>query len=200
MKTLKLFPLLASVAIVLSACNAPKTDTATPPVAAVAAPILKNTVDTATAKRMVSNFTPRSGKVQADDANKRDNPDTRCVWFSKEQLQALINKVDTLEGGDGIRFYFAAYDKKLTKGSEHIKKEYWDHSTLLMVSTQANKKDTSDKRHYDYYLNTRKLLNGKYVPDAKHSGAIITAIPENQGELCPPPAKCNTEGATLLEQ
>jgi len=147
---------------------------------------LKGTIDSTTAKRFVHNFNGREYK-RKDFVGWHGS---RTVWFSKEQLKALIDKVYE-EKGDGIRFYFAAYDSTQKIGF-HANPKYLDQSTLIMVSTfdtivvREGKKDTL---HWDYYYNKK---NGR-------EGGILTTIPENQGELCPPPVNCTSQGATLLQ-
>lgn len=194
MKPLKLIPLFALLALIISACNeSPKTDHDASPAVTAQAPMLTGKVDTSTAKRWVARFKPRSHKF-------KDNlGDTRCVWFSKEQLKALLNRVDSIKDGDGIRFYMATYDSIPQKGFNYFKPEYANYSTLVMVTTRKGSGLLANK-HMDYYKDETKLLNGKKVIDAKRSGVIMSASPENQGELCPPPAKCDTQGATLLQQ
>ncbi|WCT10965.1 hypothetical protein [Mucilaginibacter jinjuensis] len=194
MKTLKLIPLLALAVLMISACNeAPNKDHDAIPEATAATPVLTGKVDTTTAKRWVARFKSRSHKF------KENMGDTRCVWFSKDQLKALLSKVDSIQDGDGIRFYLATYDSIPAHGFNNFKPEYANYSTLVMVTTRKGTGLLSGK-HMDYYKEQTKLLNGKSVIDAKHSGIIISATPENEGELCPPPAKCNTQGAMLLEQ
>jgi len=146
---------------------------------------LTGSLDSSTARRLVHNF---NGRVY-----RRNNflgwHGSRTVWFSSGQLQDLLTQIKK-EGGNGIRFYYAAYDSVEQNGF-HCKPSYLDQSTLVMVSTFDSivagdgKKDTL---HWDYY-------NGK----AGRQGGIITATPENQGELCPPPANCTAEGATILQ-
>ena len=193
MKTFKLIPLFALIVLIISACNEPaKTDHDAIPGSTT--PILTGKVDTNTAKRWVAKFNPRSHKFKGGLGG-----DTRCVWFSKEQLKALLNRVDSIKGGDGIRFYLATYDSIRPVGSKYFKPEYANYSTLVMVTTRKGTGLLANK-HMDFYKDTTELLNGKRVADARHSGVIMSASPENQGELCPPPAKCDTQGATLLQQ
>ena len=143
---------------------------------------LKDTIDVETAKRLIKNFDPRTFK-------KPDVGffDTRCVWFSIEQLGGLIEKIKS-ENGDGVRFYLAAYDENSTP--YNFKPDYRDHSTLIMVSTKdsvifINDPQKRDTLHVDYFYN-----HGK--------GVILTTTPENQGELCPPPNPCTSVGAKLF--
>lgn len=146
---------------------------------------LTSNLDSSTARRLVHNF---NGRVY-----RRNNylgwHGSRTVWFSSDQLQALLTKIQN-EKGNGIRFYYAAYDSVEEKGF-HCQSNYLDQSTLVMVSTfdtivvRDGKKDTL---HWDYYFDRGK----------GRTGGIVTATPENQGELCPPPANCYADGATLL--
>jgi len=191
MKTKKLIPFFAAAAIILTACNPPKTEPLK--TTGTALPPLKDTINVKDAKRLVDNFKPRSAKL---NRGQLVMPDTRSVWFSIQQLKSLVKQVDSIEHGDGIRFYFAAYDKTPIKGTVNVKPEYWDYSTLIMVSTR--KRDGDSLHHYDYYTAPQKLVNGHNVSDVNHGGVIIMSVPQNQGELCPPPANCNSIGATLL--
>lgn len=142
--------------------------------------LLKDTISDVTARQMVKNFDGRAHHFKKGGIIL---PDTRCVWFNIDQLRALVNRVDK-EKGDGIRFYLAAYDSVKMPALSKVKDIYLNYGTLVMVSTRAD----SAGRHIDYYKN---LLGQK-------KGVIITAVPENQGELCPPPAHCSATGATLL--
>ncbi|AEV97434.1 hypothetical protein Niako_1055 [Niastella koreensis GR20-10] len=172
MKPLILFSFLA---ILFAGACKPSTGTSGP---------LTGSLDTSTARRLVHNF---NGRVYRRNSFPGWHG-SRTVWFSRDQLSDLINRIKD-ENGDGIRFYFAAYDSVEEHGF-HCKPNYLDQSTLVMVSTfdtvvvRDGKKDTL---HWDYYYNR-----------IGRQGGIITATPENQGELCPPPANCYADGATLL--
>jgi len=138
--------------------------------------VLKGTIDVKNAKRLVKNFDDRTYR-------KKDQlgfNDTRCVWFSVGQLDSLIQKIKR-EKGDGVRFYLAAYDKDSAFHNDTL---FRDHTTLVMVSTALD----SRGKHVDYYYDK---TNGR--------GTILTATPENSGELCPPPTNCSGDGATLLD-
>jgi hypothetical protein len=114
---------------------------------------------------------------------------TRCIWFSIDRLDSLVKKIKK-EKGDGIRFYLAAYNKKYDpKGLITPPKDYWGHSTLIMVSTYLDK---ASGNHNDYYKGS-PLANGS-------GGGIFTTTPENRGELCPPPVTCKSIGATLFDK
>ncbi|QKJ30680.1 hypothetical protein HQ865_13255 [Mucilaginibacter mali] len=177
-KTNLLLPVILLVTMTLNACTSKKTNNEQ----AVAKPQpLTSVINEATARRLVNNFNQRANHLNRGGLLL---PDTRCVWFSVKQLKALVDSIQS-EGGDGVRFYMAAYDKELKPDMKMINANYWDYATLVMVSTYA-----SQNLHIDYFSN--KPHNGK-------KGGILMAEPENQGELCPPPAKCNTIGATLLD-
>lgn len=154
-----------------------------------------NTLTVAQAMKYVKNYEPRSidiDSIYPAGADRkpvtRKTQDTRAVWFGIDRLKALVEKIEA-EGGDGIRFYYAAYDSVYNgKTDSHTPiKPYWNHNTLIMVST----KDSSGI-HKDYYTDFK--LNGKF------KGFIITARPENKGEMCPPPVDCNGTGATLISR
>jgi hypothetical protein len=142
--------------------------------------LLTDTLKMTTAKRLVKNFDGRTKQISKGGLV---SSDTRTVWFSLKQLKPLIERIEA-EGGDGIRFYLAAYDKT-AKTDIKTKSNYFDFTTLVMVSTRD-----SLGKHFDYFYDG-KIKNRK--------GGIITATPENQGELCPPPAHCIDEGALLLQ-
>lgn len=181
MKNLRTCLLAATAMLLLGACGQKQSaGNAT----AATAPLLTDTISATTAQRLVNNFNDRAYRVIK---KKGPMPDTRCVWFSLVQLKALVAKIDS-EKGDGIRFYSAAYDKQSKPDIAKIDTNYLDYATLVMVSTKLK-----NGFHYDYYSNKRKS-DGKMV----HEGGILMGVPENTGELCPPPAKCSTVGATLL--
>lgn len=159
---------------------------------------LKDNIDTLSlqiAENYVRNYAKRAGTVDSifteeGISKTKKLPDTRAVWFSVARLKALVKKIEA-EGGDGIRFYFATYDSTYnTKSQEHQPpRPYWNHNTLIMVST----KDSLKRYHRDYY-NDKKVGASNGI-----NGFIIGTVPENRGEMCPPPANCNDVGATLIK-
>ncbi|SDT56210.1 hypothetical protein SAMN05216490_4054 [Mucilaginibacter mallensis] len=145
-----------------------------------------DTVSIATATRYVSNYADfNHDSLLNTDGKKQQN--TRCIWFSARRLRHLLDSV-TSQKGDGIRFYMAAYDPAY-KGTDSLapKRIYWRHNTLVMVSTRL---DTASGNHVDYYNGVAQQSGPK--------GFIVVSAPENRGELCPPPANCNSIGATLI--
>jgi hypothetical protein len=145
--------------------------------------ILKDTISPVSAKRLVKNY---GGRVYQRHQGGLLMSDTRCVWFSSEQLESLLKRIRG-EGGNGVRFYMATYDKDATPGISCSEK-YRDYSTLVMVSTRDSITPKGDTLHYDYYNKSGKLRGG-----------ILTTTPENRGEICPPPSNCSDDGATLLD-
>jgi hypothetical protein len=155
-------------------------------------PPLQGTMDVADAKRLVKNYGDKNDSVRTGfkSATPDSTSDTRCVWFDLRTIKGLIAtmedeaKADTSIKADGIRFYFATYDSLSIKKYD-IRPRYNKYNTLIMVSTKKEI-DGADTVHVDYWS-----LAGKRK--------ILTAMPENQGELCPPPTNCTKEGALLLE-
>ena len=143
--------------------------------------ILKGNIDVKTARRLINNFESRLCYHPVD--KQVGFFESRYAWFSKKQLKSLLDTVKKY-GCDGVRFYFAAYDKDKMPSKDY-KEEYKDHMTLVMVTTR----DSSGK-HKDYF---GKNENGI------ETGTIQTADPQNRGEMCPPPQTCIAEGADLLE-
>lgn len=170
---------LAIMAGMITACQHKPVDTAQEKISTPSDDSLSIQV----AKEYVANYAKRAGTVISDG---KEVPDTRAVWFDIERLKSLIKKIET-EGGDGIRFYFATYDSSYNaKSNTHVPiKEYWNHNTLIMVSTKD-----SLGYHRDYY---NDKINSKAA-----NGMILSTTPENRGEMCPPPANCQDIGATLI--
>lgn len=155
------------------------------------------------AKVYIDNYSTKAGFVDATpeeiaQGKPKKKPDTRCIWFSKDRLQAMLNQLEK-EKGNGIRFYLATYDKaylekQAKKSASHPQKEYWGYNTLVMVSTRPAKNDSGQPINKDYYFDIEKGV----PTGGKDNGFIVGMTPENRGELCPPPADCFKEGATLL--
>ena len=160
------------------------------------------TVDLAVAKKYVANYASHAGhpdQTEEETAQKKPKkPDTRAIWFDKLRLQQMLAQLEK-EGGDGVRFYLITYDNKYDTTIKHKKPippaKYWGYNTLLMVSTKDSTINGKPV-HADYYTNT--VVDGEARAKNKKKGFIVTFEPENRGELCPPPAKCQDEGATLI--
>jgi len=90
--------------------------------------------------------------------------DSLSVWYSVAEIEEFLEKAK-MYGADGVKFYFAAYDKNFEE-----QPLYAGRQTLVMVATQAKEGPTGtvDK---DLYISSG-------------SGSSILAY--NVGKLCPP--------------
>jgi len=161
--------------------------------------LIFDTLSYETALRYVKNYESHAGTVDSGLVGKQavgqihQKPNTRCVWFSLARLDSVVQKTRR-EGGDGVRFYLASYDRNYGsdfKGGHKPDKQFWGSTTLVMVST----KDSVVKPyHQDYYY--KKPAAGQ---NGGLQGFIIGNAPENRGEQCPPPNTCSSIGATLVK-
>ena len=87
------------------------------------------------------------------------------AWWSVEELEEFIEHAKT-HGADGVKFYFAAYDKETAPMAE-----YTDRQTLVMVATKQKENADGTTKNKDIYVATDK-------------GTNIVAY--NAGRLCPP--------------
>lgn len=204
-----LFPML--IAIAISSCT--QNDSTGNQMATTEADTIPDSVlvPVAVAKHYVTNYAVHADSVAIDTLltgnpeidshhpKPKPRPDTRCIWFSKDRLKAVLKQLES-EKGSGVRFYIATYNDQYVinpavKNTNQPEKKYWGYNTLIMVST----KDTTNAMgliHKDYYSDLNpNLLSGK--SNKKH-GFIVGFTPENKGELCPPPSECFDFGATLL--
>lgn len=101
--------------------------------------------------------------------------DSLSVWYSAEELELFLEKIK-MHGADGVRFYFAAYDKEYEE-----KPLYAGRQTIVMVATQSKEteKGIVDK---DLYIITR-------------DGNSVLAY--NQGKICPPFCRPSFDGDDL---
>ncbi|MBB5395749.1 hypothetical protein [Mucilaginibacter sp. AK015] len=151
------------------------------------------------AKAYVNNYEKHAGWVDSQYVEKgvgkiKKKPNSRCIWFSADRLQALLDKIKS-EGGDGIRFYMASYDTSYNSkiiGGIVPPRDYWGYNTLVLVSTKDSTNAVNQKFHRDYYTSKPAKSNKPVL------GFMVGGTPENRGELCPPPVKCSETGATLL--
>lgn len=91
-------------------------------------------------------------------------PDSLSVWFSLEDIEGFLDKLKN-HGGDGIRFYFGAYDEAFAE-----KPLYAGRQTIVMVGTRQ-KQTVNGEISKDIYISTKE-------------GTNILAY--NVGRLCPP--------------
>ena len=176
---------LAIAAISFGACTAKEEK------AAVGTGFADDQITVELARQYVKNYEEHAGTVDSIHVGLDGipdtilNPNTRAIWFRKDRLRALLDSLDK-EGGDGIRFYFATYNKLYRNEKKAPDSVHWGHNTLVMVSTRAK-----GTHHFDYYDNGKLGQN-----DPK--GFIVGNPPENRGEMCPPPRDCDSVGATLV--
>lgn len=141
------------------------------------------------AKRMVDNYAPKAGQVLLPGGDTES--DTRVLWFSVDVLKALLQHVDAV-GGDGIRFYLAAYSDTYPDGiaTRIPPMEYWGRNTLLMVPTR----EMVDAEGYSYHEDRFEgFAASSDVAANRTSGRRAF----NDAGMCPPPKVC--KGATLLQ-
>jgi hypothetical protein len=187
---------LAALLIPFAACQNQHADLAQ---ISPSAPFNYDSLSYEKAKNYVTNYGKHEYKVDSIYDVKgirvvKKKPNTRSIWFSAARLQALLDKIKS-ENGDGIRFYMATYDTTYNDkviGGIVPPREYWGYNTLVMVSTKDSTNQANEKFHRDYFTSkpaksTKPLL-----------GFIVGGPPENRGELCPPPVKCNETGALLI--
>lgn len=193
----KTFLIAAGVVLAFSACQNQHADL--PVNAGGGTPFNYDSLSYAQAKQYVTNYEKRAGVVDSTYKDKdgrmiaKKKADSRCVWFSAQRLQTLLDKIKS-EGGDGIRFYYATYDSIYPKviGSNTPPKMYWGYNTLIMVSTKDSTNQKEEKFHRDYFTSKAK------GSDKPVLGFVVGGTPENRGELCPPPKNCNDIGALLI--
>lgn len=159
-------------------------------------------VDMKTAKEYVYNYSSHAGYVDQTPEEiaqkKQKKPDTRAIWFSKERLQQMLAQLEK-EKGSGVRFYLITYNNSYDPAQKYKTppppEKYWGYNTLMMVSTRDSLVN-KDLIHFDYY--TDRTVGAEVKGKVKNKGFIVTYTPENRGEICPPPANCNDDGATLI--
>lgn len=90
--------------------------------------------------------------------------DSLSAWYSVEELEEFLLKVKE-HGGNGVRFYFAAYPENYS-----AKPEYANRQTIVLVGTK-NKI-------------TEGVFSGKDIYITTDNGTNILAY--NAGTICPP--------------
>ena len=102
-------------------------------------------------------------------------PDSLSAWYSIEEMEEFI-ALARLNGGDGIRFYFAAYPEVCVS-----KPEFAGRQTLLKVATRSK-------------ITTDGLVVNKDVYRSKNGALKI--LSGGRPSLCPPNCIPNYEGGT----
>ena len=90
--------------------------------------------------------------------------DSLSVWYSIEELEEFMAK-SRENGGDGIRFYFAAYPENYTE-----KAGFAGRQTLVLVATKSKELETG-VTNKDIYI---------------HDGEGAKILAYNTGSICPP--------------
>lgn len=119
-------------------------------------------VNTAHVDTVIRNYKQERWVQNSERIGKEDS---LSAWWSVEELEGFIEHAKT-HGADGVKFYFAAYDKE----SAPIP-EYEDRQTLVMVATKQKENADGTTKNKDIYITTDK-------------GSSIVAY--NMGSLCPP--------------
>lgn len=90
--------------------------------------------------------------------------DSLSVWYSIEELEEFITKSKE-NGGDGIRFYFAAYPESYTDVPLFAGRQ-----TMVLVATKS-KEVENELTNKDIYI---------------HDGEGAKILAYNAGSICPP--------------
>jgi len=101
----------------------------------------------------------------AQNSERIGKEDSLSAWYSVEELEELMEKVK-LNGGNGIRMYFAAYPKNYTEVPE-----YAGRQTLVLVATKT-KKIGDRLAHKEIYTS--------------QEGGAPQILAYNMAGLCPP--------------
>ena len=109
----------------------------------------------------------------APNSDRIGKPDSLSAWYSIEDIENFINSAKA-NGGDGIKFYFAAYPEDYSS-----KPEYAGRQTLAMVATKSKLTEMGAIANKDIYYSkngTLKILSG------------------SNPNLCPPICNPSSEG------
>ena len=107
------------------------------------------------------------------NSEKIGKPDTLSVWFSLEDIEGFLENAKE-HGGNGIKFYFAAYPKAYAPKPEHEGRQ-----CIVLVATKARQTETGSIANKDLYI-TRQ---GK-----------STVLSLNKGIIYPPGGNGPSEG------
>jgi len=99
--------------------------------------------------------------------------DSLSGWWSIEEMESFLEKAK-MYGGDGVKFYFGAYDKDYQE-----QPEYAGRQTLVMVATKQKEGKNGTTVNKDIYIN---------------DGNSNNILAYNQVRLCPP--SCGIGGDT----
>lgn len=119
-------------------------------------------VNTAHVDNVIRNYKQERWIQNSERIGKEDS---LSAWWSIEEIEdflAFAKKQDA----DGVKFYFAAYDKKTAPMAE-----YTDRQTLVMVATKQKENADGSTKNKDIYMATE---NGNNI------------VAYNASRLCPP--------------
>ncbi len=91
--------------------------------------------------------------------------DSLSGWWSIEEIENFLDNAK-LYGGDGVKFYFGAYDNEFQE-----RPEYSGRQTLVMVATKQKEGKYGTKVNKDIYIN---------------EGNENNILAYNMATLCPP--------------
>jgi hypothetical protein len=111
----------------------------------------------------------------APNSERIGKPDSLSVWFSMADIEEFLEK-SKMHGGDGIKFYFAAYPNDYSP-----RPEYAGRQSIVMVATRSKQTDLGRIANKDMYI-------------TRHGESTIMAL--NKGNLCPPICDAPSEGGT----
>lgn len=150
-------------------------------------------ISTGHARKLIQNFKRlKIGKT----IKKRE---TRGVWFSRGDIEFVLNTPVSGITPTGLRFYFAAYEKKSTTHPAHPPKykEEEEKITLVIVPTKGvnNSGHVINHAHRAGEIVHFDLLGSPDMPPrydaASFSGRRLAATADNSatndGQICPPP-------------
>ncbi|HRG52979.1 MAG TPA: hypothetical protein PLL00_09100 [Bacteroidia bacterium] len=173
--------------------------------------VLKHTIPVDDIKAMVAKYKQERVDLLTKSREARGSAaafeDSRCVWFSIEELKEFIKEAESQPvKADGVRMYFTVYPEKKEGESAYmssIPAEQRNHVTLVLVPTYLNSKDQS---HSDFEplpiansgAENHHAGDGEGARAAAAPAAVQSTIALNHGGLCPP--NCLTSSAAYLGQ
>ncbi len=101
--------------------------------------------------------------------------DSLSGWWSIEEIEDFLEKAK-MYGGDGVKFYFGAYDKDYQE-----QPEYAGRQTLVMVATKQKEGKNGTTVNKDIYVN---------------EGNSNNILAYNAIRLCPPSCGINGDSDT----
>lgn len=107
--------------------------------------------------------------------------DSLSVWYSIEELEEFM-AMSKEHGADGVRLYFAAYDKDYKE-----QPLFAGRQTIVLVATKNKDGETGQANNKDLYIQTEK-------------GSKVLAY--NFGAICPPfcPREDGGLGITIFDK